>query len=469
MPALYETFPDVEHRRCARHIYAIWRRGHPGIELQRAFWKCCKSASKREFEANLECLKSLSASAHEDILKVDPKFWCRAFFNRSIKCETVDNNLCEAFNGVIVPARSLLGYSQLEYMRKLVMQRLNKNRELGHKWIGQLGPRIRRRINKTIQASNYWRVQFNGADGYEVSCGSETYLVDLDNRSCLCEQWDVSGIPCKHAICAIRDRVHPIEDYVSLWYKKEMYTHTYSEMMTPIAGPLFWPKTDLKVLPAELKTKEMGRPRKNRIKEIGEFASSGKLPKRGTAMTCQLCFKKGHNKKGCPSKEVIMQGSTTFPSEIQGDSGNTGVMDQTPPDVQPGSSNPPKRTCGNCSQPGHTKNRCPNKNILIQESNTASMTTQEENGGPSRLQAYLCDTQGTIETTTNGVFEFRGQRSISAQGLERLRARKAKERNVNAQSLRKRHAEDVEPTGTSTTARQRFNELYDSMEGNAGQ
>ncbi|CAH9129544.1 unnamed protein product [Cuscuta epithymum] len=57
MPALYETLLDVKHRRCARHIYAIWRRSHGGLELQRQFWKCCKSASKKEFELNLEMLK----------------------------------------------------------------------------------------------------------------------------------------------------------------------------------------------------------------------------------------------------------------------------------------------------------------------------------------------------------------------------------------------------------------------------
>ncbi|CAH9085308.1 unnamed protein product [Cuscuta epithymum] len=436
MPALYETLPEVEHRRCARHIYAIWRRSHPGIELQRQFWKCCKAASKREFEQNLEGLKSLSPTAHEDILKVDPKFWCRAFFDRSIKCETVDNNLCEAFNGAIVPARSQLGYSQLEYIRKLVMQRLTKNRDLADKWVGQLGPRIRRRINNIIKASNYWRVQFNGADGYEVSCGSDTYLVDLANRSCLCEQWDVSGIPCKHAICAIRYKGHPIEDYVSNWYKKDMYRHTYSFMMTPLAGPLFWPKTNIKVLPAALKEKELGRPKKNRIKELGEFPRSGKLPKRGTTITCQLCFKKGHNKKGCPSKEQILHGNSTFPSD----------------DLEGGSSNPT-----------HVSSN------LEEEANGPTEPAAQANVGGNTLHAYFTENQSSEDTGADGVFQWRGNKAITATGLERLRARNAKEKNANAVRLRKRAAEEVEFHADATTARQRFHALYDSMEDNDGQ
>ncbi|CAH9133858.1 unnamed protein product [Cuscuta epithymum] len=449
LPALYETLPEVEHRRCARHLYAIWRRAHPGLELQRQFWKCCKSASKREFDQNLEVLKALSLTGHEDILKVDPKFWCRAFFNRDIKCETVDNNLCEAFNGVIVPARSLFGYTQLEYIRKLVMQRLIKNKNLGDKWVGDLGPRIRRRINKFVESSNKWRVLFNGSDGYEVSCGSDTYLVDLENRRCLCEQWDVSGIPCKHAICAIRDKGHRIEDYVCTWYKKHMYLHTYAETMTPIAGPLFWPQTNVEVLPAELKKKEMGRPRKNRIKEIGEIPRSGKLPKRGTSITCQLCFKKGHNKKGCPSKDQILQGDTTFPIDLQGGSGT---------------SKNPKR-CVVCSQTGHSQNKFPMKNNSNQASEErGSGPPQESNVDDTTLHAYFSENADRDDRPTDNVFQWRGQNSITSGGLERVRDRNHKEHKEKAMNSRKRNASSLSATGVSTTARERFNTLFDSME-----
>ncbi|CAH9089866.1 unnamed protein product [Cuscuta epithymum] len=421
MPALYETMPEVEHRRCARHIYAIWRRSHPSLELQRQFWKCCKSASKREFEIEMEVLKSLSPSAHEDILKIDPKFWSRAFFDRSIKCETVDNNLCEAFNGVIVPARSLLGYSQLEFVRKLVMKRLIKNRDLGDKWVGDLGPRIRRRISKNVIASYKWRVQFNGSKGYEVSFGSDTYLVDLTNRSCLCEQWDVSGIPCKHAICAIRDKGHRIEDYVSSWYKKDMYGKAYAHMMTPIAGPIFWPKTNVIVLPAELRKKELGRPRKNRIKELGEFPRSGKLTKRGTSITCQLCFRKGHNKKGCPSKEIIMQGHTSFPIQNQ-DNFNEGlpehnIQQSCTLDSEVSKQRIPRK-CGLCSQTGHTRKTCPRKH-LDQESDAMFDTPEEApDHSNNTLEAYFMDNQEMSKATNDGVFQWRGNNCMTATGLE---------------------------------------------------
>ena len=41
----------------------------------------------------------------EDILKVPPKKWCKAFFNIDSKIDLVDNNLCEAFNETLLEAR----------------------------------------------------------------------------------------------------------------------------------------------------------------------------------------------------------------------------------------------------------------------------------------------------------------------------------------------------------------------------
>ncbi|XP_060194321.1 uncharacterized protein LOC132623558 isoform X2 [Lycium barbarum] len=47
-----------------------------------------------------------------------------------------------------------------------------------------------------------------------------------------------------------------------------------------------------------------GRPKKKRRKEQNETKKCGKLPKSGITMTCGLCHVKGHNRSGCPLKNV---------------------------------------------------------------------------------------------------------------------------------------------------------------------
>ncbi|KAK1368547.1 hypothetical protein POM88_034639 [Heracleum sosnowskyi] len=120
-----DILPSAEHRCCARHLYANLRKKHGRSELlQRQFWACAKSANMPDFEANMMELKKLSPRGFEDILHTHPKHWCKAYFTTEVKCDIVDNNLIEAFNGKIIEARTKNVISMFEDIRKLVMRRL---------------------------------------------------------------------------------------------------------------------------------------------------------------------------------------------------------------------------------------------------------------------------------------------------------------------------------------------------------
>lgn len=51
----------------------------------------------------------------------------------------------------------------------------------------------------------------------EMSYKESTFVVDLAKKSCGCRVWDVSGIPCVHALAAI---------HKNNW-KKEYFIHTF--------------------------------------------------------------------------------------------------------------------------------------------------------------------------------------------------------------------------------------------------
>ncbi|MFQ6625745.1 hypothetical protein Gotur_005807, partial [Gossypium turneri] len=44
----------VEHRVCAKHLYANWRKENPGGDLQQAFWGVCKSYITTDFEDHIK-------------------------------------------------------------------------------------------------------------------------------------------------------------------------------------------------------------------------------------------------------------------------------------------------------------------------------------------------------------------------------------------------------------------------------
>jgi hypothetical protein len=55
---------------------------------------------------------------------------------------------------------------------------------------------------------------------YEVTSGSRVHAVNLEARTCGCKKWDLTGIPCDHAVAAVvKMKQHP-EDFVHDFFKK---------------------------------------------------------------------------------------------------------------------------------------------------------------------------------------------------------------------------------------------------------
>lgn len=65
--------PRAEHRCCARHIYANWKKNHPGNVLKAMFWKAAKSSTVEEFnKIMLRPMKGALYWPHTDLPDILP-------------------------------------------------------------------------------------------------------------------------------------------------------------------------------------------------------------------------------------------------------------------------------------------------------------------------------------------------------------------------------------------------------------
>ncbi|XP_056166982.1 uncharacterized protein LOC115664633 [Syzygium oleosum] len=292
----------AEHRMCARHIYANWAKKYKGDQLQRQFWLIAKSTNMTEFRIHKKALHALSAEAFDALFQTEAKHWCKAFFSEEFKCDAVDNNLCEAFNGRIIGARCKSIISMLEDIRILVMTRLQKQRDECANWPTQCGPRIVKKLDDNIPASRFYHPIWNGDDGYEIMHNGDKYVVHLERKNCSCRAWQLTGIPCCHAICAILLKQANPKDYVDDCYKKPKYLAAYQFMMQPLRSSKFWDKTNHPP-PEPLPLKKLlGRPKKKRRLQEIEI-SSNRMSRAGGIIRCSLCHRERHNKVGCPNKK----------------------------------------------------------------------------------------------------------------------------------------------------------------------
>ena len=126
-----------------------------------------------------------------------------------------------------------------------------------------------------------------------------TYNVDMKGRTCDCNRWQLSGIPCHHAIASCRVDNLNVDRFVHGCYSIDTYKKAYAYNLAPLRSRVHWDKTNGVLVHPPIYTKVMGRPKKNRRKTPEEKDVKGlkKLTRAGVAMHCSVCGHPNHNKK----------------------------------------------------------------------------------------------------------------------------------------------------------------------------
>lgn len=215
---------------CARHIYANWRKKHRDHELQKKFWAIAKAANREDFMYRKAKLALETPEGAKDLIWLEPKHWARAFFQVGSKCDSVDNNICESFNNLIIESRFYPIISMLEKIRCQMMKRIQENRTNSEKWHGTIWPNIFKKLKVSIKLTANCDVLWNGKDGFEVKHTSgrgRRYTVNLEKRTCSCGYFQLAGLPCCHAISVIYMCGRKVDDFIDNCYSIQEFHKIY--------------------------------------------------------------------------------------------------------------------------------------------------------------------------------------------------------------------------------------------------
>ena len=203
-----------------------------------------RASSHAKFRAQIELIKSGDQGAYEWLMAKGPVYWSRSHFRTTPQCDVLVNNLCKSFNGIatILTARERPILSLLERVRMYIMKRFSKQRLAVAKWHGNLGPKVAKILEKNKVESATFFSTWCGLTNYQVhNAHGSIFSVDLGRKTCSCRKWDLTGIPCAHAISCIWLKREQPESYVSKWYSKEVYLPTYNNLIYSIRDKEDWP------------------------------------------------------------------------------------------------------------------------------------------------------------------------------------------------------------------------------------
>ena len=291
--------PDVEHRHCVKHLSENLKLVFNDLVYKNLLWAVAGAGNKKNWQYHMDKLKEFDVKAYDWLMQRDPSKWARAFFSDATKSDAIQNNICESFNSYIKAARDMPILSMVEWIRRRLMKRIYVKATAMHKYKGEICPNAQESLeNKKIESRDCFCTPA-GQLKYEVDYGDTRNVVDLYKRTCSCRFWDLTGIPCKHAVSAIWTNREKPEDYVHHYYSKATYLAVYKHLINPVPSKDQWERTNFPDVHPNVVRKPAGRPRKQRIRNPNETTNPYKTSRLGGYVVCGNCKQRGHNVRGC--------------------------------------------------------------------------------------------------------------------------------------------------------------------------
>ena len=297
--AVSKVFPNSNQRFCLRHIYANFQNaGFRGEDLKKCMDNASYAYNEHKFNKAMDDLKAESEQAWQWLSAIPKKTWARHAFDTNSKTDLVVNNLSEVFNKYILDHRKKPIRTMCDGIKDKQMVRWHRNRESGREARWEITPHYSEKLEIEKERARYCKPIQAGVNLWQVTSGEQTHAVNLELETCGCRKWDLSGIPCNHAISAINKAKRFPEDFVSKFFKKPYYLAAYEPMIYPVPGEHDWTKTPgPDIEPPAFKVKK-GRRKEKRIKGKFEVPKPKSTSRMGT-ITCSNCGLQGHKYTSC--------------------------------------------------------------------------------------------------------------------------------------------------------------------------
>ncbi|XP_010027244.2 uncharacterized protein LOC104417714 [Eucalyptus grandis] len=195
--------------------------------------------------------------------------------------------------------------TMLEAIRVQLMGMIHKQRDGMTPYAGVICPNIQKILDLQKKYSASWIPAWNGEDEFELSGPyGDKRVVNIRHKTCSYRRWDISGIPCCHAVAALVHIREQPEKWVHTCFVKEEIMQTYSHVVHAVDSKDTWPARE-PLLPPDV-PKQVGRKKKQRMKSVNETVDNNlkrrkkkivqepigtKLKRQNTTITCGKCGK----------------------------------------------------------------------------------------------------------------------------------------------------------------------------------
>ncbi|KAH6760242.1 hypothetical protein C2S51_017191 [Perilla frutescens var. frutescens] len=329
------VFPRATHGLCYYHLKnKMMKRGKHVTTL---FQEAAYAYWRDTFQESMSTLEQVCPNAYQKLCNIGPVHWARSHYPVR-RYGFMTSNAVESLNARLLWAKRLPVCSLLEMFRLIVEQWFVERCAAAQGSNHVLTDGITLKLSGNVDKGRCYAVRPTTlATLWKVEVGREVYMVDLQNRTCDCREFELDLIPCSHAAAVICCTGAAIYDYVDRYYKAESLVGMYNSVIRGLPHPEQWIMSDAfgarVVLAPEIRRRAR-RPSTSRARAPFEASSSARR------QFCTRYHGQGHNRRVCTSHLPI-----------------GGVDLNSPPEDVPRRRAPKK--CSICGSTEHTRPTCP--------------------------------------------------------------------------------------------------------------
>ncbi|XP_057808537.1 uncharacterized protein LOC131023017 [Salvia miltiorrhiza] len=151
----------------------------------------------------MSAMAALKPKAYEKLLRVGPEKWARSQCPVS-RYSFLTSNAAKSFNARLLWARCLPICSMLEAIRLVIEQWFNDRLAAAQESDENLTPEAKQKLSAELVKSRRYTAKRTTEGKYRIRASGRHYMVDLQEQSCECNEFDLDQMPCSHAIAAMR-------------------------------------------------------------------------------------------------------------------------------------------------------------------------------------------------------------------------------------------------------------------------
>ncbi|KAA3472580.1 MuDR family transposase isoform 2 [Gossypium australe] len=302
--SISEIFKGSFHGYCLRYLTEQLIRdlkGQFSHEMKRLMiddlYNAALAPRPEAFHSYINSIKKISLEAYNWIIQSEPQYWANSYF-QGARYNHMASNFGELFYSWVSDAHELPITQMVDVIRQKVMELIYSRRAESDHWLTRLTPCMEEKLEKESMKVRTLQVLLTSGSIFEVRGDSTTEMVDMDRWDCSCKGWQLTALPCSHAIAVISCIGRSPYEFCSRYFTTESYRLTYAESIQPIPDverPLQKDTSSALVTVTPPPTRRPpGRPT---TKKVG----TPEVMKR--QLQCSRCKGLGHNKSTC--KELL--------------------------------------------------------------------------------------------------------------------------------------------------------------------